>query len=94
MSDKEREAIGTVWHTTEKGRDIVSMNDAQYRALLAHIATLTEQHRLVSEECRAWRDWWTTPESIPLGSCPTFAIDAAVAAVDAADALAKGDSHA
>lgn len=46
MTDETRESIGTIWHTTEKGKDIVSMHDYQYRALLAAVAERDEAIRV------------------------------------------------
>lgn len=49
MTDETRESIGTVWHTTEKGKDIVSMHDYQYRAMLAAVAERNEAIRVLAK---------------------------------------------
>lgn len=43
MNDETREAIGTVWHTTEKDKDIVSMHDSQFRAYVTIISQLAAE---------------------------------------------------
>jgi len=55
--------------------------------LLDHIAALTEKHRLVSEECRAWRELRGYVDVRPENFIVRDRINAARSATDAARAL-------
>lgn len=103
MNDETRKAIGTVWHTTEKVKDIVCMHDAQWRALTERIAALTERAEkaeakvaeqdkhieTLREECRAWRTLDDSEYGNGNGDVLSLSrkVDAARAATDAANAL-------
>lgn len=94
--EHDKEPIGTVWHTTEKGKDIVSMHDYQYRAMLAAVAERDEAVKVLAEHMAAREKHETGPTVHTLHvlnvACVTVeenptasaALVAARAAVDAA----------